>query len=229
MKHKVCFVLCTFMMLALSASAQGGYPNGQTLYFLNAAGSLPVKVEFYSDKENDAVCSVLNGYQTLTFKFDGSRGEWFTFVGYTLGMRYRAVQSPYGGLPMTVPDGVGKDFNDQTLFLSHDYDTLVLNGTTYNRRISQSQFSQLYNQVYGNAPSASPGSGGGGSYQGGSVNDNGHNSQSSTCKYCHGMGRCSSCNGKGYKYNTYSGTNDVCPSCRGNGRCFNCYGTGRQR
>lgn len=49
----------------------------------------------------------------------------------------------------------------------------------------------------------------------------------STCKHCHGSGRCSSCNGDRVVYNYSSHEYSTCPSCRGSGRCFNCYGTGK--
>ena len=232
MKRNTFILLCATLLMATAAMAQTvAFPDGKTLFFTNAAGTQPVKVRFYYDKENDAVCTVSAGYQFPLFKLESNRNGRLTFRGYTLSMRYRAVPSPYGGLPMTVPDGMGKDTNNQTLTLSADYRTLVMNGTTYNRRISEGQFNQLYDQIYGNAPAASPGyNGGGGGHSNGSTgSDGGNNYQSSTCKYCHGTGRCSSCNGKGYKFNPYSGEDDRCPSCFGNGRCFNCHGSGRQR
>lgn len=231
MKRNAFFLLCAVLLALAPAAAQTvAFPNGKTLYFTNAAGTLPLKVRFYYDKENEAVCSVSSGYEFPLFRLKSNRNGQLVFGGYSLSMRYRAVPSPYGGPPMTVPDGMGKDDNNQTLSLTADYRTVVMNGTTYNRRISESQFNQLYDQIYGNAPSASPGySGGTGNSGSNHYEDGGNNYQSATCKYCHGTGRCSSCNGKGYKFNPYSGEDDQCPSCFGNGRCFNCHGSGRQR
>lgn len=47
------------------------------------------------------------------------------------------------------------------------------------------------------------------------------------CHFCHGSGRCSTCNGKGWVYNEFGldGTHD-CPNCY-NGNCSHCNGTGK--
>ena len=46
------------------------------------------------------------------------------------------------------------------------------------------------------------------------------------CRLCHALGKCWTCNGKGYYYDT--GNTIVCPNCPNhNGLCPSCGGTGK--
>lgn len=65
----------------------------------------------------------------------------------------------------------------------------------------------------------------------GYISENALNSTSSssndgTCLYCHGSGRCNTCNGLGYWY--VSGITSDCSTCKGSGDCYYCEGTGIQ-
>lgn len=46
------------------------------------------------------------------------------------------------------------------------------------------------------------------------------------CSGCGGSGRCSVCNGRGYRKNIYTGSDEPCPWCNGTGQCKVCHGKG---
>lgn len=49
-----------------------------------------------------------------------------------------------------------------------------------------------------------------------------------TCRFCHGSGKCNTCNGKHRYLNPLTNRYVTCPNCRTDGRCSACGGTGKK-
>lgn len=52
-------------------------------------------------------------------------------------------------------------------------------------------------------------------------------SSSRSCSVCYGLGKCRTCNGKGYYFDELNGNNKKCPNCT-NGSCTSCGGSGKK-
>ncbi len=207
---------------------QGSFPNGETLYFATANKTAAINAKFYYDKDNDAVCFLIHPYSIIGdfFILESRDNQGLHFREYKIEALTTMVQvSPFATpLPMLTGE-VGKVKKNKTFVLNNNHSSITFLGVNFNIRVDNKE----YNSIKGGTSNGGyiPHQGGG--WNSGTGNDGGSSFQSSTCKYCHGTGRCNSCNGKGYKFNPYSGEDDRCPSCFGNGRCFNCHGSGRQR
>lgn len=216
---------------------QGSFPNGKTLYLANAKKTNVVSAKFYYDNENDAICFLTHPYKPLyqgpgdTFILENRDSQGLHFREFKTEPLTTMVQvSPFGPPTPMYMGKVGKVKKNKTFVLSPNHTCITFLGVDFNVPVSEQEYHSIFLQQTGGGGGGSyvPNTGWGGS-NGGTGNGGGSSYQSSTCKYCHGTGRCSSCNGKGYKFNPYSGEEDQCPSCFGNGRCFNCHGSGRQR
>jgi hypothetical protein len=215
-----------------SHAAVKKFPDKQTFYYTNSQHSGLVKAQFYYDNQNEPVCLISTGNSLQYYWWGSNSSNALEFYGFQYTAETQSKASPYGPIPMITYTGrIIKSKNSNRISLSSDYNKLVINNNyVYNVRISQQEYEGLWSQMFGNSGGGSnvvvPN---GGIHNGTSGGTTTPSHQDTRCKYCHGTGNCSSCNGKGYKFNSYSGHDDTCPSCNGSGRCFNCRGTGRQR
>ena len=217
---------------------RASFPGKATYYYTNAEGTIPLKVDFYYDNDNDAVITTSNtSYHRGILESAGSDGLHFTSFEYQA--EFKAAQVTPLGPPLPALSGnLVKKKTGQSLIVSPDYSEVrIINPYTtlvYPVRISESKFKQLNDEyqrfINGVSGGYTGNSGNTGSYDSGNGNNS---SRVSMCKYCRGTGNCSSCKGSGHVIHVspYHDVSDVqtCPSCNGSGRCFNCHGTGRQR
>ena len=191
----------------------GTFPNeNQFVYYTNNAGGL-ASVRIYYSNDVKKRCAY------LYFKPNSqSRGEIRYFTKQNLDSSYN-----YWAFNEYMQWLTHRQGKTSTLYIAKDWSYVKIENTRFDIPISKARYDEL-------SPKSRVKIGGHNNNDNniGIEHHEGPSHIDKPCSFCNGSGRCSSCNGRGYKYNYYSGHDDQCSSCNGSGRCFNCRGTGKQ-